>query len=181
VYFTDNNGGNGGAVRSVGVDGGTPTLIASGYGLLSTLAVDSTNAYFTTQTGIVGKAPLVGGSQMMLATNQGDLTQLACIALDGASLYWVRPADGTVLKIALAGGNPVTLATNQGDARCITVDATSVYFTRGTAGEVLKMGLSGGAPTTLASGQSAPRAVAVDATSVYWTNEGGSVMKLTPK
>jgi hypothetical protein len=113
--------------------------------------------------------------------NLGNLLNVACIALDQTSVYWVGPADGTVMKISLGGGSPKTLTMNQGDPRCVAVDATSLYFTRSTAGEVVKMRLNGGNPTTIASGQGSPRAIAVDGTSVYWTNEGGTVMKLTPK
>lgn len=55
-----------------------------------------------------------------------------------------------------------------------------VYWTDGCSGTVMSVPLAGGTPTTLASGQT-PTDIAVDGSSVYWTNNGGTVMKLTPK
>jgi hypothetical protein len=200
IYWASQDG----TILSVGLDGGTPTIVASGQGIDTFgIAVDSTNVYWTYEgtapdfaDGEVRKTPKQRGAITALASGQ---TAPHGIAVDATSVYWTNSntnsgppkgsdsgsgmGTGSVMKVPLEGGSIATLASGQANPTGITVDATNVYWTSGAT--VMAVGLDGGAVTTLASAQNGAVGIAVDSTSAYWTNSGvnvgGSVVKLTPK
>lgn len=101
------------------------------------------------------------------------------LAVDGTSLYWVSPPDGTVKKIPKGGGTPTTLANSQG-AWDLAIDDSSVYWLGWSNDSVVKVPKGGGALTTLATGQSQPTGIAIQSGAVYWTNTGGNQVLAMP-
>jgi hypothetical protein len=199
-----------GSVMKISLDGGLPTVLASGQVGVGAIAIDENNVYWTAGTVVnfgtpqfrressVVKMPLGGGTPATFVSGQIDSFR---IAVDAANIYWLNRGtgengytDGSVMKASLTNGLPITLATGQVNLTDMAIDATSVYWatmgspqddgTGGYVGDgaVMKVPLAGGTPTTIASGQLAAAALAIDATSVYWANDiDGSLMKATPR
>ena len=179
-----------------GVDGGTtgaggqPTLFAD-HEWPSSLALDATNLYWTTQKGEIVRRALDGsGDRTVLAS--GQLKPWA-IALDATSVYWVAglgEPGSTVSKTALDGSGAVTtLATGLITPYALAVDGANVYWET-TDGNVMRASTSGGSPTVMATGQDQPQDLAVDADTLYWLTlatvmkmpkAGGAMVELAAK
>jgi hypothetical protein len=131
-----------GSIQFIPVGGGNPVTIYSAQNAwITSIAVDSTNIYWTNYgsmepnntNGVVMRMPLGGGTATTIASGQHDP---AAIAVDGTNVYWGNAGtqsagylDGSIMKAPLDGGTPVTLATGGGGVYGIAVDATSVYWT----------------------------------------------------
>ena len=177
---------------SVPVTGGTPAARSSlGPGTF-TVAVDTANLYWVSDTQVV-KLPLAGGQPIELAAvpvdANGSFTANTAfdVAIDGEYLYYIDNHVGEVRKVPLAGGQPIVLASGEVGGYGVAVDDTNVYWTiRSGSGSIRMIPKGGGAPLTLASGQANPTDLAVDATNLYWVNGGqtggdGSVVKMPLK
>jgi len=122
----NNNGGNGnspdslptGQVVVLPIDGGPATTLARFTGLASSIAIDSANVYFSTDTA-VWKVP-IGGNQSQVSVVAGNLT-------GGAPAYKCNGGSGC--------GSPGSVI------NVIAVDATSVYIAdiAPTVGAILKV------------------------------------------
>jgi hypothetical protein len=150
--------------------GGCVTTLASGQGVATAVAVDSTHVYWGAPP-TVNKVPLGGGSATTLARGQ---YYPGSLAVDRKYVYWgvLNGPDGTpgtVDKVPIGGGKVTTLATGQ-SPEAVAVHGSHVYWVNGGDGTVNEVPVGGGSVTTLASGQSYPVSVAVDATHVYWVN-----------
>jgi hypothetical protein len=168
VYWTNFYGNS---VMKVGLDGGTPVMLASGSSPMG-LAVGSglvvwTNVYTASQS--IMAAPIDGNDPPR--TLVSGLQYPIGVAIASGSVYFTDESAGTVSKMPLGiDGGLSVLASGQANPRGIAIDSTSVYFTDNTMnGTVMAVGLAGGTPTSLAS-DSAPYAVAVDADNVYFTS-----------
>jgi hypothetical protein len=175
IYFTTTA-----AVKKVGLDGGTPTLLAAMGG--TELAVDTANAYWSTLGGQIVKAGIAGGSDPVVLV-PADATPDS-IAIDATHVYWVNARDRTVMRVSLAGdGQPESLfapgtiqtcSGTNGWARSVAVDATGVHWLD-LAGNVFA-GVPGQPDLTRVvanTGKAAFRGAAVivlDSATVYWMN-----------
>ncbi len=137
VYFTDGDN-----VMMAPAAGGNAVVIATGQNFPFSLAVDSTNVYWSSArgTGAIVKMPLTGGTPTILASSTG----MNRIAVDTTSVYFTTPDpgspnDGTVTSIPLAGGPTTQLVDGQSTPEGIAVDATSVYWVDTTLGAAMKL------------------------------------------
>jgi hypothetical protein len=87
----------------VGLDGGMPTMLASGQSGPGGIAVDATTVYWV-NSGTKGKND---GAVMKVGLDGDTLTTLASgqnypssIAVDATTVYWMNPQGGTVMKVA---------------------------------------------------------------------------------
>jgi hypothetical protein len=97
-----------GSVMMAPLNGGAPVTLASGPWSPVALAVDATNVYWVsasipdamgrTTTSIM-KAPIAGGATTTLASSSDDSVCPGSIAVDGTSVYWTHPNEGTVMRV----------------------------------------------------------------------------------
>jgi hypothetical protein len=171
VYWTTNDGmitsNADGYVLKVPACGGTPTVLASGWGGSFGLAADSANVYWAAYAGLL-KVPVGGGTPVTLSA--GPLSASAAIALSGANVYWagggICGPTGCLLEMPKSGGAATVLATVE--PLSIATDPTSLYWVTGDS--VMRLPLLGGSPTVLASGQTIWSGMALDSSSVYWVS-----------
>jgi hypothetical protein len=99
VYWTMNGVTNSTCtVMSVGLDGGTPTTVASGQDGVSAIAIDDGAVYWSNYLGgSIMTVPMSGGAIVTLATGQAGP---GTIALDATSVYWANSAGGQIMKVA---------------------------------------------------------------------------------
>jgi hypothetical protein len=175
VYWTAEDG----AIRKLGKNGGTPTVLASGHFGPFAITADANNVYWvdsgrdyrdltSSDHCIVMQAPVRGGPATVIATEQPNAR--ATIAVDDTSVYWLATTtldhpSGSVMKAPIGGGELVALTSSQYSPSGLAVDDTSVYFT--TQDYVLmKMAKSGGPPERLADANNGPLAIADG--NIYW-------------
>ncbi len=144
VYWTNGDGMQVSMIANTNI-GGAATPLASNQGRPLGLALDNTYVYWANTTeGTVHRAPLAGGPNQIVASNQvGDSsTDMASyLAIDDTFVYWNDQTAHSYLKAPKSGGGPVTPLTNYGgsDCRYLAVDSVAVYFTCYYAGNVQKI------------------------------------------
>jgi sugar lactone lactonase YvrE len=172
VYWATGDG----AVRTVPLDGGSTTTLATGVSSTA-MAIDSTNVYLGVFPSGVAVVPKVGGSLTTLASSP----QVAggALAVDATSVYFLDPGAGEVGKIPLGGGAVSVLASGFGlPSTGLAIDATRAYVlaTVNGVGGILSVPLDGGTPTTLLSGLGIGGGIqiALEGATLYYT-DGSSV------
>jgi len=137
LYFGVVGSGAGGEVYRCPLGGCAPgpTPVQAAVSPLA-IAVDETNAYWTTDTAVV-KVDRASGAAVSLATAQKAPRS---IVVDGGKVYWTNYSGGTVAACAVAGCNatPSSIATNQTNPWYLAVDKTSLYWTS-AAGTVTRL------------------------------------------
>jgi outer membrane protein assembly factor BamB len=166
------------AVQSVPIDGGAVTTIVSDPNGTTALAVDTSNLYWSTTSGLY-RAALAGGSPTSIGP------AVASLAVDATDVYYVLDSAvsaGTIRRVPIAGGAGTTLASGRlGSLVAVAVDDRNVYWIEGNGtiqqGAVAALPKSGGQVAVLASGLTDPAAIAVDSTGIYFTS-GGDITKI---
>jgi hypothetical protein len=148
------------------------------------LAIDGTNAYWTTFQAEILTCPLsgcAGAPKALWSSGFSPVTE--GIAVDTTDVYWSTP--GQVMKCALGGCNnaPTTVLEGGTDLAAtdqIALDESNVYIADtnplGT-GQIVACAKSGCglSATALATGLNAPTALATDGVNVYWIERGVDV------
>jgi hypothetical protein len=159
VYWSE----EGGAIRSVPIDGGEARTVATGTRPAPGLAIGRESVYWGTSEGLMA-APLGGGQPELVGSGAPWDVEVA-----GDDVVYVDQFDRTLKKVAVSGGSTVTIADagTEGAPFWLALDGDTAYVTSGTS--ILKAPLGGGDFVTLASSP-VPCSIAVDGTSVYWTD-----------
>lgn len=148
-------------------DGGTcPVTLASGLNVPHSVAVDATNAYYTTSSDDVVAVPLSGGTPTTLASGQ---TLPYGITVHGGYLYWTT--NSLLQRMPVTGGTPTLLSLEL--VSRFAVDDTHVYFASPNGsgnGPLMRVPVTGGTAETLATSPGAAMGVAIDAAHVYWVS-----------
>jgi len=158
-----------GTVIAAGLDGGTPTTLASGLIYPEAMVVTSSGVFWIQQgpDGAIFSVPLSGGEPTPLSS--GWMSPQG-ITADDTSIYFTnsRAPGAGVYKVSVSGGSKLLSAPNS-PAYGIAVDSTNVYWTNDVAdGSVMSVGLDGGTATTLAANQPLPSSITVNDGYVYW-------------
>ena len=168
--------GSGGAIKTIPVAGGTPTVVAAQSGDPSHLVADASYVYWgDLNGGGVMKAPLGGGAATMVAPARSAFQ----IALGDTAVFWIEPSG--LMTAPKTGGAAMSLASGfiSLPPAGLAVNATTVYFSAGppNAPEISDVPINGGPVGSLASTQASIGGgpVAVDATRVYWADSSGAV------
>jgi hypothetical protein len=173
VYWVD--GGLGTVMRCAVTGCASPTKLWQGTSSSpEAIAVDLTNAYFTTETvpPKVWSVPKAGGSAGVIGVGATDAI---AAAIDGSRVYWT---DRGVSWVPLTGGTASVLASSSTTGTGITLDALNVYWTGSDTlgrGVITRVPKAGGTTTSIMTDPAGtPNGVAVDAARVYWTAHGPS-------
>jgi hypothetical protein len=144
----DPNTDSTGAVMSVALTGGEPTVLASGQNGPSSLVIDATTAYWSNDP-IIGtgfgistilSVPLTGGNPTTLVTLPAQQNGSGILGVDPTSVYFTA-YDEVVgayvfMSVPLKGGTPKLVTLGQTAACkvtvCSCVDTTNIYWTTGS-------------------------------------------------
>lgn len=169
-----------GSVVSVPLGGGSPDTIAANQNQAWSIAINSTNIYWTdlgypTDDGAGMITPLSGGvytidlSTGTMSSVAPELTDPGPLAISSSTAYWISTLDGNVYSAPLTGGTPSTFANSQTGYLAIATDANNVYWIDGNG--LVKEPQAGGAIVTLSTEIDGTVGLAVDDRNVYWTTE----------
>jgi hypothetical protein len=155
-----------GGVKKVPLAGGTVTTLATAQAYPIGIAVDSVNAYVTTDTGVVS-VPIGGGTTSVLVNGSavGD-----SIRTNGTQLFWASQQQNTVFSLALPNGMPVVIDASEQPGG-VAIDSTYVYWTS-RSGALRRAPIAGGSVVTIANGVGSG-AIAVDGSGIYILDYGG--------
>jgi hypothetical protein len=156
-----------------GPDAGTVSVLASGVATPSSIALDSSNVYWTDRVGAVWSVPRTGGSTTLLTTGQSSPLGIV-VAGNG---YWVSgnsQGGGSVVTFSFATGTASTLVSGLEGFYGVAAAPDDVFWTArsatGTAVELDHVGVDGGGPARLASVAGAVSAggLAIDVETAYF-------------
>jgi hypothetical protein len=149
---------------------GCLTVLASGQGGPSGIAIDGTNVYYLNSSSAeVMKVPIGGGTPVKLtsasAVDRG-------IAVDSTTVYFTESAGaGAVGSVPITGGGITFVAPTEAVPGSIVMDSAGLYWANapgGAPGAVRYAQIDGGAAVTLAKNLVGPEGLALDALNVYF-------------
>jgi hypothetical protein len=155
-----------------------PTLLATGSGLVDTIAVDATNVFFAVENAGINRMIKSGGAPSLIVPTPALLTGLS---VDTSNLYWgaENVAPASIMRSAKDGTGLTTLASAPGviGAARLVIDSAFAYYTWQSPAQLRKVPLAGGAVVTLAVTGPA-LGVAVNSTFAFWGDFAGTVFAI---
>jgi sugar lactone lactonase YvrE len=177
---------SGGAIYSVPITGGCPTLVVGKQANPHAVASNGTTLFwtdsdFTTNLGGIGTSDTSGGGAKMIVTAQPGHPYN--IAIDATNVYFTQD-DGSVWQVAQDGSGLTSLepagSSLSSAAGYVVSGGGNVYFTETGLGDVDGVPIGGGTVSMFATGQMGPRGIALDTSNIYWTDSvSGDVLALS--
>ena len=162
-----------GILTGAPIGGGQVTTLATGQGLPSALAADSTNLYWlnlqqcptpTTCGSAVMSMPVGGGTPVVVASVTPSTPNT--IAIDASNVYW-GTNDGRIEMVPKHGGTPTLLADYETTVAGMVVSGSSVYWLT-SGGDLMQTPTGGGPSTAIVVGTDSIVGLAADSTNVYF-------------
>jgi len=176
VYWTEEPTSAGRVWRAPLAGGGARSEVAViGYGSPFGMALDTDRVFFE-HDGQIASAPKDGGASADLAPTGGLVgTDIACIAVDDANVYYTLYESGAVMRVPKTGGDGGVFAPAS-RPRCLAIDDASVYWVNDAqdGGGLMRAAKDGGSPTaiTTSPGNDSYAFVALDESYAYWGYAG---------
>ncbi|MFO0588208.1 MAG: hypothetical protein U0441_11740 [Polyangiaceae bacterium] len=184
-----------GTIQRVGKDGAGSFTIAEGQPAPSFIALIGDQVMWTGQSeadddgdadgkpdgaegrtgGYVHCAPTNGGTQVVLASGEGQIVGL--VSAEGTAV-WADVQNRRLRAQSMDAPKPSTLVDNQ-DVRGLVAYGDEVYWTT-AGGSVKRVSVNGGSPQVLAIEMEGVGAAAVDESYVYFTKKGspGAILRV---
>lgn len=159
-----------GTVNRAGLDGTSPTVLASSGAQPASLRVSGSNVYWVTRAGHVGRVPIAGGSASFYTAGE---TSPSDLALDSTHVYWVNRGNGRVRRVPIGGGSITTLRTLTRPT-AIAVDGTYYFVNDAATGRIYRYPKSGGGGVVRSSTEGTVVRIILDGSNVFWTTEGAT-------
>jgi hypothetical protein len=172
AYFAHSGTGE---IVKVALPGGQTTVVATGQGHATGIAIAGGYVHWSTFEGAIGSISTAGGAPIAVASGQG---QLLAVGADADNVYWFT---GTSLMKSAAGkAAPQAVmgpTASQASGFGIEIASGSILWADGAGtGAVRAMPLPTGAVTELATGEAWPNDVASYGGTIYWVDGSGPVM-----
>jgi len=162
-----------------------PRVLASEIVMPNALAVSATHVYWTDGgsverdyvDGFVGRAPLEGGPQSVIAAGEREPNG---IAVSATHVYWGRHQKGglgELVRMPIEGGAIEIVAGGQRRIKRITIVGDAIYWissqdTADAGAVIRKIGVGGGAPVDVVETERHICSMIVDGDAVYWSEPG---------
>lgn len=164
---------------------GTAKTIATSNGYVTSLVLDATNAYWTSNNMISAyQVPLSGGSLVTLFDS--GMNSPTGIAVTATDVYVSQNGwPGAIRKVPIGGGSLSTVVAASWVSQLLVDGDTLLWisydYAKPETSAVTRMSLSGGAPENLASNIGYVTGLAMDATHLYWVDGSGGTVSRIPK
>ena len=182
IYWTEDTGGDTGAVKSANLDGSNVQLLATLQSVPTSIAVHAASGklYWTNSRGRIQQANLDGQRIRNLIQDLKDPRNITVDAT-GGKIYWTE-GEGRIRRANLNGKSVQNVAKDLESIGGIAISGNRIYWTEITgenSGKLSRANLKGSNSRTLAELQHAPCCVAVDpvGSHLYWTDTDGNIRR----
>ena len=180
MYWTEDTGGDTGAVKRANVDGSNLQLLTTLQSVPTSIAVHAANGklYWTNARGRIQQANRDGQGIRNLIQNLKDPGNMTVDAT-GGKIYWTE-GKNRIRRANLNGKSVQNVANGLESIGGIAIAGNTIYWTEGTgedSGKLSRANLNGSNARMLAELQHVPCCIAVDpvGSKLYWTDADGNI------
>lgn len=178
----DSNSGNAITSQGLSVTGATQTVVSSGIGIISGLAIDSAGSLYLADSGNNAIEKIAAGSHTVSSLLNNGLSVPQGVAIDSAgNLYIADSSDNAIKEIVVGSQTAITLLNNGlNNPASIAVDTAGNIYIADTLNNAIKEISAGihNVTTLPATGINVPDAIAVDNVgNVYFADPQNKAIK----